>query len=54
MAESVFYFTTFILAAIGIYHLIEEIFWQIDKRLHKDDIQAFKEFIEEREKQKIK
>lgn len=52
--SSTFYFVTFILAAIGIYHLIGEAMWQIEKKIHADDIAIIKEYIEEKEKQKQK
>ena len=40
-----FYFVLVVLAAAGIYHIIEEIVWQIEKALHRDEINAVKEFI---------
>lgn len=40
-----FYFVMFIFAAIGIYHIIEEIIWQIDKAIHHDEIVEIKDFI---------
>lgn len=40
-----FYVVLAALAAVGIYHIIEEIVWQIEKALHRDEINAVKEFI---------
>ena len=42
-----FYFVLAALAAVGIYHIIEEIVWQIEKALHRDEIKAVKEFIKQ-------
>ena len=42
-----FYFVLVALAAAGIYYIIEEIVWQIEKALHRDEINAVKEFIKQ-------
>lgn len=41
-----FYFVMFIFAAIGIYHIIEEIVWQIDKAIHHDEIEQMIDLME--------
>lgn len=46
MTNSIFLFITFILACIGIYHVIEEIVWQIHKALHTEDIENMIEYME--------
>lgn len=42
-----FYFVLAALAAVGIYHIIEEIVWQIEKALHRDEINAVREIIKQ-------
>lgn len=43
----IFYVVLVALAAVGIYHIIEEIVWQIEKALHRDEINAVKEIIKQ-------
>jgi hypothetical protein len=42
-----FYVVLVALAAVGVYHIIEEIVWQIEKALHRDEINVIKEFIKQ-------
>lgn len=46
----IFYFVMFIFAAIGIYHIIEEIIWQIHKALHTDEINDMINFMESKKR----
>ena len=44
----VFYFIMFLLALVGIYHILEEIVWQIEKIRHHEEIQDMVDFMESR------
>lgn len=46
MADTIFYFVMFILACVGIYHIIEEIVWQIHKALHAEDVENMLDYME--------
>jgi hypothetical protein len=46
MNNTIFYFITFLLACVGIYHIIENIIWQVHKRLHPEDIENMLDYME--------
>lgn len=50
MTNNIFLFITFILACIGIYHIIEEIIWQVHKIIHREDIENMIDYVESTKK----
>ena len=46
MYNTIFYFITFLLAAVGIWHIIEEIIWKVHKITHAEDIENMIDYME--------
>lgn len=46
MTDTIFYFITFLLACIGVYHIIEEVIWQVHKLRHPEDINNMLDYME--------
>ena len=46
----IFYVVLVALAAVGIYHIIEEIVWEIEKSVNAEDIEDMIDFMENRKK----
>ena len=47
-----FYFIAFLLACVGIYHIIEEVLWQIHVALNPEEAEAMMDFLESRKNNK--
>ena len=48
MTDTIFYFITFLLSCVGIYHIIEEIIWQVHKITHAEDIEKMIDYMEKK------
>ena len=46
MTDTIFYFITFLLACTGIYHIIEEIVWQVHKVMHPEEVENMMDYME--------
>lgn len=50
MKDTIFFFIMFLLACVGIYHIIEEIIWQVHKIIHREDIENMIDYVESTKK----
>lgn len=46
MKDTIFFFIMFMLACIGVYHIIEEVLWQVHKLRHPEDVENMMDYME--------
>jgi hypothetical protein len=46
MKDTMFFFMMFLLACTGIYHIIEEVLWQVHKIRNPEDVENMLDYME--------
>lgn len=50
MSDDIFYFIMFLLACVGIYHIIEEVIWWIHTIKNPEEVQNMLDYMQQKEK----